>query len=132
MVDVRALDFFSTAAQVIPVIFLVVVFEARKVGVRVNPDQDTLAVALTAFCLIAGEAAALRVLSTGEPTAALHTVVSVSLVLGLNGIVFLMAAETALTVDYLTRRSRWVGAAVLGVYLLAIDVTLALIAGYSW
>jgi hypothetical protein len=70
---VNEFEFYSTAAQVIPLLFLVIVFEVRFWERGTYPDAGSL-VRLTAravdvvvlLLIVAGEWAALRVLDTGN------------------------------------------------------------------
>ena len=79
-----SLAFYSTSAQVIPVLFIVLAIEMRVLGrIDQEPEADVwiAAIRLLAFALIAwGEWQALSVLSTGRDTATAHEAVTMALV----------------------------------------------------
>lgn len=79
-----ALDFYTVSAQVIPVLFLALAFEARAFG-RLDrpPERDALlaGIRLYAFLLIVwGEAQALHVLSSQVPSRGAHSAIVTALV----------------------------------------------------
>lgn len=79
-----SLQFYSTSAQVIPVLFLALAFETRAFG-RLDqpPEKDVLlaGIRLYAFFLIVwGEAQALHVLSSGRASDRAHSAVTAGLV----------------------------------------------------
>lgn len=75
-VGVASLSFYSTSAQVIPVLFLALAFETRVFGRLDRPPETDILLAgirLYAFFLIVwGEAQALRVLSTQHGSHGAH------------------------------------------------------------
>jgi hypothetical protein len=79
-----SLDFYSVAAQVIPVLFLALAFETRAFGrLDTPPEKDVLlaGIRLYAFFLIVwGEAQALHVLSSQRVGHAAHNAVVTALI----------------------------------------------------
>ncbi|HEV7563006.1 MAG TPA: hypothetical protein VGO24_05845 [Solirubrobacterales bacterium] len=80
------LRFYEAAAQVIPILLLALaVGESRvKLQTRPNPVVAICLVALFGGCMIAGELAALRVLSEGHDSDFLHGLTVASLAFGLS------------------------------------------------
>lgn len=80
----NALNFYSIAAQVIPVLFIALAFETRAFGrIDREAEQDVLlaGIRLYAFILMVwGEAAALGVLSTERPSAGAHEAITNALI----------------------------------------------------
>lgn len=81
-VDIDSLAFYSTSAQVIPVLFIVLAIEVLgRIDQAPEADVWIAAIRLLAFALIAwGEWQALSVLSTGRDTATAHEAVTMALV----------------------------------------------------
>src|SRR5688500_5789163 len=112
------LTFYSTAAQVISVMFFVVVFEARAELAK-RPGHDFVVVGIATFVLVVGEAAALYVTSSGSPTDTLYTVVVIALVAGFQAIFALTMASRMVEVEWLRARAS-IGVVVIVAYLMAL------------
>jgi hypothetical protein len=72
----EGLEFYSTAAQIIPVILLALVLEARLLGL--SPDErlaESLWIVAFVGAMVVGEMSALAVLREGEPASGLEDAV---------------------------------------------------------
>lgn len=95
MVEAAArLDYYEAAAQVIPVLFILLAFgEARLIAIRSDapPIIGTVFFLGVMMCLVLGEVVALRVLASGHDDLGLGFVVTGSLAFAFELIIFQVA-----------------------------------------
>ncbi|HEX8101556.1 MAG TPA: hypothetical protein VF533_03015 [Solirubrobacteraceae bacterium] len=71
-------DYYSTSAQVLPVLLLLLVVESWRSWTEHGGVFELGLLAFASFILSAGEAAALHVLSSGKPTHNLHLLIDIA------------------------------------------------------
>ena len=111
--------FFSTAAQVVPILFLAVIWERARTKRRPSLDTSNVLL-LTAFALLFSEVWAL--LALAHPKHDPHDVAVAKAVVGLGLIIgaVLMVLEFASRLRSHDGSSRWVGGQILGILILVI------------
>jgi hypothetical protein len=98
------LDFYSTSAQVVPVLMLTIVFELHQERSS-EPGWDLLVAATALLVLVGAEAAALHVLSSRDPADGAHGVITAGYVVGSAAIVLAVARPRMKTVPWLEERA---------------------------
>jgi hypothetical protein len=104
------LDFYSTSAQVLPVLMLTIVVELRT-DKSSDPGWDLLVSSVALATLVAAEAGALHVLSTGSPSDDTHGLITAGYIAGATAIVLLTAGFRVNSVPFLEGRARLKGVA---------------------
>lgn len=116
--------FYEAAAQIIPILLLVMAVGEYRLGRRINPakaHEVYPAVIFVTVVMLVGELAALRVLLRGSDSAALEALTNASLASGFAFLVISMARElllpsgASLTHDVSVRRMRLLGLTGLGI-----------------
>lgn len=122
----ESLDFYSTSAQVLPVILLVVLFEAQQDAKRsASPGYVFAFVAASTLLLVAAQVAALRVLYTGTPTDAAHRMIDAAYSVGAITISLQVVAVRIFDVAFLAKhRKVAIGAYVAWIAALSVAVAI--------
>ncbi len=110
-------DFYSTSAQVLPLLLVVAVFEAQRVGTRITPALDLGIIAVIVLFIVAGETAALHVTSTGKDSDGLHTAVILAYGVAGLGIYNLIGVEMLRLVGL---KGRLLGVGLVTAYVIAL------------
>ena len=124
--DEGSLAFYATAAQVIPIIFLALVFELRTLQTGTNAEQKAVWALYklpVAVVLVAGEAAALFVIASGRPSETWEALIATTLIVGGSGLLIPIAVAERTTI----RRGHRTTKAATNVAVAAVRVLLGLI-----